>query len=414
KTWIFNLRKGVEFHNGKTFTSEDAIFSLNHHREASRASLAAGFVRQIADLKADGPNRMVVTLAGPNADFPVVLSEYRLMVMSSDTKDFATNTNGTGGYVVKTWEPGVKAHAVKNKNYFRKDRAFVDEIESILINDTSARQSALLSGRVDVINRVDLKTVAALKNAPNVIVRDDASFRHMTMPMQIDVSPYNNLDLRKALQYVYPRQEVVDKILNGSGRVGNDHPITPNHRYFNKDLPQIQFDLDKAKFHFQKAGVSNAVIDLNASEASFEGAIDASVLFQAAAAKAGINVKITRQPVDGFWANVWRKVPFCTSYTLSRSTEDAIFSLRDANNESHWKDERWLKLLNEARGELDAKKRTEMYGEMQKMLVDNCPLIVPIWMNNVSASAKNVRASEQNSVAIELDAWRLSERWSFT
>ncbi|MGE3150667.1 MAG: ABC transporter substrate-binding protein, partial [Pseudorhodoplanes sp.] len=99
-TWIFNLRKGVEFHNGKTFTSEDAIFSLNHHREPSRASLAAGFVRQIEDIKADGPNRMIVKLKGPNADFPVVLSEYRLMVMSSDTKDFNTNTNGTGGYVV--------------------------------------------------------------------------------------------------------------------------------------------------------------------------------------------------------------------------------------------------------------------------------------------------------------------------
>ena len=68
KTWVFNLRKGVEFHDGKTLDAEDVIYSLNHHRGEDSKSAAKPYLASIVDLKADGKNRLIVELNAGNAD----------------------------------------------------------------------------------------------------------------------------------------------------------------------------------------------------------------------------------------------------------------------------------------------------------------------------------------------------------
>ncbi|MGE3149683.1 MAG: ABC transporter substrate-binding protein [Pseudorhodoplanes sp.] len=410
RVWTFELRKGVEFHNGKSFEAEDVIFTINHHRAPNNKSGAAGFVKPIQDVKADGKSRVIFTLHGPNADFPLIMSVYRLPIMPDGTTDFSTAI-GTGAYVLQSFQPGVKAFAVKNKNYWRSDRGFVDEVETVVINNTSARTNALLSGSVDVVNRLDPRTVDLLKNNSAITVRNDPGFKYFTMPMLTDVAPYDNNDVRLALKWGIDREQIVEKILFGLGRVGNDHPITPDHRYFNTELPQRKYDPDRARFHLKKAGATDHVFELHASEASFEGAVDAAVLYQDIAAKAGIKNKINRQPVDGYFTNVWRKVPFCTSYSSSRATEDAVFSLNQSSNEARWTNERWAKLLVAARGELDTKKRQDMYFEMQKLMSEDGGMMVPLWINNVSASSRRVKAPERVSIANEMDAYRVAERW---
>ena len=83
--WTFKLRKGVEFHNGKTMTSEDVVDSINHHRGEKSKSGAKGLVAQIVDVKADGKHEVVFTLEGGNADFPYVLNDYHLLIAPAGT-----------------------------------------------------------------------------------------------------------------------------------------------------------------------------------------------------------------------------------------------------------------------------------------------------------------------------------------
>lgn len=286
-------------------------------------------------------------------------------------------------------------------------------METVILNDTTARTNALLSGRVDIINRLDLKTVGLLKNNPAIKVRNDPGFKYIRMPMICDIPPYDNNDARLALRWGIDRQEIVDKILFGHGRVGNDVPLTPDHRYFNTELPQRAFDPDRAKFHLAKAGLQDYVFELQTSEASFEGAIDAAVLYQASAQKAGLKIKVTRHPIDGYFTSVWRKLPFCMSFSSARVTEDSTYTLAQSNFEARWKDERWDKLLVEARGELDDKKRRDMYFEMQKIEWDRGATMMPLWINNVSAMSTRVAAPERVSIANEMDGYRIVERWWF-
>ena len=76
KTWIFRLRKGVEFHNGKTMDAEDVIASINYHRGENSKSAAKSIVAAIADIRADGKDTVVFELSTANADFPFLLSDY--------------------------------------------------------------------------------------------------------------------------------------------------------------------------------------------------------------------------------------------------------------------------------------------------------------------------------------------------
>ena len=73
---------------------------------------------------------------------------------------------------------------------------------------------------------------------------------------------------------------MVDKVLLGHGAIGNDHPIGPANQYVAKDLPQTEYDADKAKFYLKKAGLTSLNVDLSAADAAFGGALDAAQLYQ--------------------------------------------------------------------------------------------------------------------------------------
>lgn len=82
--WVFNIRKGVEFHNGKTLTSKDVVDSLNHHIGENSGSGAAGLVTGVTSVKADGANKVIVKLKSGDADFPFILSDYHILICPSN------------------------------------------------------------------------------------------------------------------------------------------------------------------------------------------------------------------------------------------------------------------------------------------------------------------------------------------
>jgi len=86
-TWTFKLRKGVEFHNGKTMDAEDVISSFNHHRGKDSKSAAKGLVDPIKEIKADGKHTVIFSLQSGSADFPFIVSDYHLTIQPADTQD---------------------------------------------------------------------------------------------------------------------------------------------------------------------------------------------------------------------------------------------------------------------------------------------------------------------------------------
>ena len=114
--------------------------------------------------------------------------------------------------------------------------------------------SAMKSDGIDAMNQADLKTVKRLSRDPNLNIHETEGTLHFGYAMRCDVAPFDDINVRLALKYGVDRDEFLQKVLQGHGYVGNDHPIGKSQRFFNRDLPQRNFDADKAKFYLKKAG----------------------------------------------------------------------------------------------------------------------------------------------------------------
>jgi peptide/nickel transport system substrate-binding protein len=419
KTWTLKLRQGVEFHSGKTFDAHDAAASLNHHRGEESKSAAKALLASVESITVDDKQTLTVQLTGGNADFPYLLTDYHLTMMPADAegKVVADGKDGTGGYVLQEFDPGVRAVLTRFPNYWKQGRAHFDEVEFLAVPDVHARQTALMSDAADAMIECDLKTVHLLEKTPDVKVDEVPTGTHNTLPMHMDVAPFNDKDVRLALKHSIDRTATVEKVLSGHGSIGNDHPISPLMPFFDGSIEQRQYDPDKAKFHLKKAGMEQLSVALSASDAPGAGGLDLAVLFKETASKAGIDVNVVREPNDSYWSDVWLKKPFCLSGWGQRPTPDIIFTLGYASkgdwNESHFEHERFNKLLVEARAELDETKRAEMYFEMQRIVRDEGSVIIPFFRNWVYARRATVAHGDQLTASWPLDGARGAERWWF-
>ena len=423
RKWIFNLRRDVIFHNGKTLTADDVIATFNIHRGADSTSAAKALVATVTDIKKDGDHRVVFEMEAGSADFPYLVSDYHFVIMSSDDDgnvDVKQMDNVTGPYMMTGFDAGVRAGFTRNPNYWKANSAHFDDVVLLSVVDPTARQSALLNGDVDNADSIDPKTVALLNRVPTVEILETTGTQHYTFPMRLDVEPFDNLDLRMALKLAINRQELVDKILLGHGVAGNDIPVNASMPFFNDQILQREFDPEAAARYYKQSGHSGPV-KLSVAEAAFTGAVDAGQLIAASAKQAGIDIQLVREPNDGYWSNVWNKKGWCACYWGGRPTQDWMYSsgyTKESNwNDTAWRDtpsaQRFNDVIVGARAETDETARQNQYFEAQQLLHDDGGAIVAMWANYIHAHNKNLQHGPNVAANGENDGNKIAERWWF-
>ncbi|MFD1911023.1 ABC transporter substrate-binding protein [Halodurantibacterium flavum] len=394
RVWTFRIRQGVTFHDGTTMTPDDVLATLRRHSDENSQSGALGIMQGIEDMAVDGDN-VVITLASPNADLPYLLADYHLLVQPKGGAEAPAAGVGTGAYRVVNFEPGVRAVFEKFPDHWDESQGHFDSVEILVINDNTARTSALQSGQVHLINRIDPKVAGLMGRAPNVQITNVSGRGHYVFIMHCNTAPFDNADLRMALKLAVDRQDMVDKILMGYGSVGNDFPINAAYPFFDDTIPQREYDPEQAAFYYQRSGHDGSPIVMSCSDVAFAGAMDAAALFQQSAQAAGIPLQIQREPGDGYWSDVWNVKPFCASYWGGRPVQDQMYSTAYSStadwNDTRFENAEFDSLLVEARGELDETRRREMYSRMAYLVRDEGGLILPMFNDFISANATELQ-----------------------
>jgi len=410
--WTFKLREGVEFHNGKTLTVQDVIYSLGEHIKEDSKSPSKTALSSIVDMKADGDLVLKITLKDGNADFPVLLGhDYHTSILPEGWKD-GDPVVGTGPYKLAEFEPGLSSAVVRNENYFKSDVAWPDTFITQGITDGTARINALVTGDIDMAT-VDARVAERLDQEPSAKVHTTQSGQHFLWAMMCDRPPTNDLNVRLALKHCVDRQALVNKLVRGHGVIGNDHSVNPAIPTYCKEIPQHDYDPDKASFYWKKTGLSG--IEVAASNAAGDFAIDATLLLKEGAKTAGIDIKVKRMPEDGYWDSTWMNVPMCASNWNSRPTADLMLTLvyhsEAAWNETQWKNERFDELLVLGRKTTDPAKRYEIYCEAETLVHDDGGAFVPFFYNFVEGTSSRLQGF-QGSPAFSLSAgWAYEEVW---
>lgn len=385
QTWVFKLRKGVSFHNGKPLTPADVVFSMMRHKVPATASRAKVLADQIESVTATGPNEVTFRLTSPNADLPVILGTYHFHIVPDGTTDFTAGI-GTGPFKVKEFKPGERSIAVRNDNYWKPNRPYLDEIELVGISDESARVNALLAGQLDLVVAVSPRSMDRVLASGTHTVFETKATSYTNLIMRRDSGPGSNPDFVLAMKHLFNREQLLKSIQLGRGVVANDQPIASNNRFFFKGLPQRAYDTDKAKWHLQRANLGSAPIPVVASPAA-TNSVETALVMQHAAKQIGLNLDVKRMPADGYWSSHWMKHPVGFGNVNTRPSADlalTLFFKSDAPwNEAGWKNEKFDQLLVAARGETNQAKRAQMYADMQVMIHQEGGIGIPFFSSSL-------------------------------
>jgi peptide/nickel transport system substrate-binding protein len=391
--WRIRLRKGVQFHDGKTLTAADVVYSLMRHKDPLTGSKVKSVAAQIAEAKAVGADEVLVRLVSPNADLPSILAISQFLIIKDGTTDFRTAV-GTGPYRLKLFKPGVRTIVTRNPNYWKAGRPYLDEIELIGIPDEVSRVNALLSGDVQLINAVNPRSTKRIGASARHAILETRAGLFTDLAVRQDRAPTGNPDFTLAMKHLMDRELIRRALFRGYATVANDQPIAPTHPYYLPGLPQRAYDPEKAKFLLKRAGLLNVRLPLYASPAA-EGSVDMASILQEAAAKIGLRLAVNRVPADGYWSTHWMKHPLTFGNTNPRPTADLMFSLffkSDADwNESGWRNARFDQLLLAARSEADEAKRKQMYGDMQVLVHEKGGVAIPVFISNLDAYDRRLK-----------------------
>ncbi|MEL6280976.1 MAG: ABC transporter substrate-binding protein, partial [Pseudomonadota bacterium] len=155
--WTFKIRQGVEFHNGKTLTADDVLYTMNRHLGADSVSKAASLVTMIDRWEKVNDYEVKAILSSPNADLPIALGTFHFKIIQDGVTDFSTAI-GTGPYRVKEYAAGVRAIGVPFENYWGEG-GYLDELEHYGIGDSTSRLNAFLAGDVDAMVNLPPKAI---------------------------------------------------------------------------------------------------------------------------------------------------------------------------------------------------------------------------------------------------------------
>lgn len=399
-TWTFKLRQGILFHDGKEMTSEDVKFTFDRLRNPDVGAATVALYSNIVDITAPDAYTVVFTLKNPNPDFLKDLGDYHALIMDAAGTDFATQWNGTGPFILKSYTPEDRIVFERNPNYWLKDEEgnqlpYLDGMEFIFIPDSTAQVEALRGGQVDYLIYLPSEYVPVLQGEGLAVYQSPSNTAYI-LHMRSDRAPANDNKVRQAFKLATDAEAILQGAFQGLGVAGGSTPFGPIYGEFFLDEPYPARDVAKAKELLAEAGYPDGLtIELTCQDRSPVPAI--CTIWKEQLAEAGVTVDINLVPTDVYYGadNLWLEADFAITDWGSRPYPQPYLDLAytcDAQwNESHWCDEELDQLAEQAAKELDPAKRVEQYHQIQRIFRERGPIIVPFFISNLWAAVPNLK-----------------------
>jgi peptide/nickel transport system substrate-binding protein len=391
EVWTIRLRDGVTFHNGKPVTADDVLFSLQRIIDPKDPKGGAASISYI-DLKRSrklDARTVRIHLRAPNVGFPDDVGQYFNGIVPTDYDP--KKPVGTGPFKYESFSPGERSVFVRNPDYWQEGEPNVDEVVLIDFPDDTARVNALLGQQVDAITNLPAAQIAQVQGNSSfkVLVSETGAWQPFTM--RVDAAPFNDVRVRQAMRLIVDREQMIQQALSGQGRVANDL-YSPYDPAYNKDLPQRQQDLEQAKSLLKQARQRDLRVELVTAPV-FQGIVAAAQVLAEQAKGAGATISVRKVDSGTFYGDKYLKWVLAQDFWFTRTYlgQVAQSSLKESPiNETHWNDAEFVKLIDQARGELDEGKRTELLHEAQAIEHERGGYIVWSFSNQVDAYSAKV------------------------
>jgi peptide/nickel transport system substrate-binding protein len=419
--WVIRVRNGIEFHNGKTLTAEDVMYSIRRTLTKKLGLFGLGGLSSVDPKRMKKLDKYTVRLllSRPDANLIDTLAQYfqGVVPVGYPMTGLASKTSsplryvGTGAYKVQSFTPGRQSVHVRNENYWRSGQPYFDKVIIIDFPDTAARVNALLSGQVDAITDVPYAQVPAVKKRKGFKVYESVTGAWNPISMRLDAAPFTDVRVRQAMRLLINRPQVVQQALSGHGTVANDIYSPFDASYAGDEFPQHKYDPEKARSLLKAAGQEGLTVDLQTTDADTGMVEEAQILAQNAKA-AGVTVNVKNLDGGTFYGDQYLKWPFATDYWGTRNylTQVAAGTLKGAAfDESHWyaspQYAKFFSLYKQALSTVDAKKRAAIIKDMQRLEYNGGGHIIAYFKNLVDGHSTKLGGLTKTRGTLNLDGY---------
>ncbi|NQT23435.1 MAG: peptide-binding protein [Candidatus Omnitrophica bacterium] len=419
-TIIFHLRKNVKWHDGLPFTAEDVKFTYEKLIDPNVPTPYSGDFKKIKSLEIIDSHTVKVTYIEP---FSPGLSSWGMAVMPKHllagenlllTK-FSRHPIGTGPYNFKRWKTGQRIDLVSNHEYF-EHRPYIDRYIYKIIPDISTMFLELQTKTIDSMGLSPLQ-YKRLTDTPhfkkNYNKYKYPSFGYTYMAYNHENELFKDIRVRQAINYAVDKQEIIDGVLLGYGKICTG-PFIPESWAYNENVRPFPFDTNKAKRLLKEAGWSdtdgNGYIDKKGKDFAFtiltnqgnDLRIKTAEIIQRRLKGVGIKVEIRVLEWAVFlneFVNKKRFEAIILGWGLSRDPDcyDIWHSSKTKPGEFNfigYSNPDCDKLLEEGRRTFDIEKRKEIYHRIQEILYEEQPylfLYVPDALVSMSNRFKGIK-----------------------
>ncbi len=380
-TYIFKLREGVKFHNGREMTAEDVKYSFERVLNPDTAAIGKSYYDSIDSIEAVDTYTVKFTLKEPFAPFMTNLTSLYGAIVPKEVVEENGNLMqkacGTGPFMLKEWIPDNKVILEKNPDYFVEGEPRLDAIEYYVMTDESARVAALRTGSVDVI-KLPASSIPLVEGNADINILEYQSNDYSYVGFNLDLDKFKDVRVRQAISLAINRQEIIDLVYDGNAKVTGFVPEAMGRWAIDFQAEELyQQNIEKAKQLMAEAGYADGfettiavglLDDINAT-----GEVLQKQLEQ-------IGIKATIQNLEsGQYVDAWKNRTHEMMVGRNGAGTDPnravafFFSSTGSANVWGYSNPEVDELCNQGKVTVDEAEREAIYKEAQKLIVNDVP-----------------------------------------
>ncbi|MBS4201294.1 ABC transporter substrate-binding protein [Bacillus sp. FJAT-49732] len=396
KTYTFKLQENVVFHDGTPFNAEAVKFNFERMLDPDMGSPRKSEIASVSEVNVKGDYEIEIKLKEPYAPFLAALTDRAGMMVSPTAvkesgKDFANKPVGTGPYQLEERVTQSHINLTRFEDYWREE----PKIKKIVIkpfSDADVRVTNLVSGDLDIINKVAYKDLEDLRNNENITLLEKDSLMFQGIQLNTKVAPFDNKKVRQALNYAIDREAITKVVFHG-GAVPAISAF-PSSSWASPDMEVPKVDVEKAKALLKESGVGKVSFTLKITPKPEEQQIAQMLQSMLKAADIDMEIEMVEFGTLLEQQDNGEFTALRLGWSGRTDPDGNIYSwfYTDAPlNKSFYSDAKVDELLTNARINSDQEERAKLYKEVSEILFEDAPYIFLYHEKDYKAMKKNVK-----------------------
>jgi peptide/nickel transport system substrate-binding protein len=375
RNYTFFLKKGVRFHNGRELKAADVKFVVDRAMNAETKHPYPQYYAAIGDIIVKDDHTITFSLKSPTANFLLNMARQGSVIYPREAVEtLKSSPVGTGPFTVADWVRGDRIVLKRFADYHVKGLPKLEQVTYRFIPDPNAALAALKAGDIDTsLFGLGPEHVADLKKDSRFEVTIGETTNDVIMAMNNSRKPFTDVRVRRAITHAINKQDVVKLAMFGIGRVigSNVDPLNP---YFVDLAGAMPYDPARAKKLLAEAGYPDGFEAVLKVAPQYYYTVRAGEVIVDQLAKVGVKVKIEQIEWGQWLSRVWKEA----DYDLTIIGHAEAWDIANYANPKYYyryDSAKFQELFKKSEVTLDDKARREQYVQLQKMQVEDAPVV---------------------------------------